>query len=240
VVQPLDGLAQWLHDQAPARSSWTVTVAGGLRFAFYGRISTPGYQDEKSSRQWQRENTVRLIAGTGMVVRDFFDAGYSRSLAWTHRPAARALLDLAADPDRGFDALVLGEYERGFSGDQLLHLLPHFHRHRVAVWIPEFRGPVDATDPTHRALIRMLGHQAQREVLRARFRTTAAMRVQVRDHGRHIGGRPPYGYRLVDAGPHPNRIHAGTPIRAAAPPPPTGPERCASAKTVSCRRHRRS
>lgn len=57
VTQPLDGLAQWLNDQAPARSSrTTVTMLGGLRFAFYGRISTPGYQDEKSSHQWQREN----------------------------------------------------------------------------------------------------------------------------------------------------------------------------------------
>jgi hypothetical protein len=62
-------------------------VAGGLRFAFYGRISTPGYQDAKSSHQWQRENAVRLIAGTGTVVRDFFDAGCSRSLDWAHRPA---------------------------------------------------------------------------------------------------------------------------------------------------------
>lgn len=35
------------------------------------------------------------------------------------------------------------------------------------------------------------------------------MRVQVRDQGRHLGGRPPYGYRLVDAGPHPNAVHAG-------------------------------
>ena len=34
------------------------------------------------------------------------------------------------------------------------------------------------------------------------------MRAQTRDQGRYLGGRPPYGYRLVDAGPHPNRAHA--------------------------------
>jgi hypothetical protein len=34
------------------------------------------------------------------------------------------------------------------------------------------------------------------------------MTVQARDQGRYLGGRPPYGYRLVDAGPHPNRAHA--------------------------------
>jgi hypothetical protein len=34
------------------------------------------------------------------------------------------------------------------------------------------------------------------------------MRVQAGDQGRYLGGRPPYGYRLVDAGPHPNAAHA--------------------------------
>lgn len=34
------------------------------------------------------------------------------------------------------------------------------------------------------------------------------MRAQARDQGRYLGGRPPYGYRLVDAGPHPNAVHA--------------------------------
>ncbi|MFC7535396.1 recombinase family protein [Actinoplanes sp. GCM10030250] len=61
----------------------------------------------------------------------------------------------------------------------------------------------------HRTLIMLLGHQSEREVLRARRRTINARCAQARDQGRHLGGRPPYGYRLVDAGPHPNRIHAG-------------------------------
>ncbi len=34
------------------------------------------------------------------------------------------------------------------------------------------------------------------------------MSAQVRLQGRHLGGRPPYGYRLADAGPHPNEQHA--------------------------------
>ena len=34
------------------------------------------------------------------------------------------------------------------------------------------------------------------------------MAVQAREQGRYLGGRPPYGYRLGDAGPHPNKAHA--------------------------------
>jgi hypothetical protein len=49
----------------------------------------------------------------------------------------------------------------------------------------------------------------QREVLRSRHRVLAAMQAQAHEQGRYLGGRPPYGFRLVDAGPHPNRAHAG-------------------------------
>lgn len=79
--------------------------------------------------------------------------------------------------------------------------------------------------PTHRALVMLLGHQSRREVLRARFRTTMAMRAQARDQGRHLGGRPPYGYRLADAGPHPNTAHArwGRRLHRLAPDPVTAP-----------------
>ena len=38
--------------------------------------------------------------------------------------------------------------------------------------------------------------------------------MQVRDQGRYLGGRPPYGYRLGDAGPHPNKAHAAWGRRA--------------------------
>ncbi|XVU27924.1 recombinase family protein [Actinoplanes sp. CA-054009] len=106
------------------------------------------------------------------------------------------------------NAIVIGGADRAFSGGQLQLILPILNRHRVALWLPELDGPLDAGNPVHQALILMLGHDARREVQRARHRTLTAMRVLARDEGRFLGGRPPYGYRLVDAGPHPNRKHA--------------------------------
>ena len=70
-----------------------------------------------------------------------------------------------------------------------------------------------------------LGKRSRREVARARHPTTAAMRAQARDQGRYLCGRPPYGYRLVDAGPHPNAAHAawGRRLQRLDPDPATAP-----------------
>ena len=88
---------------------------------------------------------------------------------------------------------------------------PHRHLQRdgMLVWLPEAGGPVDLNAPTHRVLMQVLAAQSQREVVRSRHRTVAAMTAQTIEQGRFLGGRPPYGYRLVDAGPHPNQAHAG-------------------------------
>lgn len=174
----------------------------------HGRMSTYDYQDVYSSQQWQRDSADRLIAGHGRVVASFFDVGVSRSVPWQQRPQAAALLAAVLLPDRMFDAIVIGEYERAFCGSQLKRLLPLLLAHHVQLWLPEADGPINPGDPAHQALLTLLGHQAEREVLRCRFRTMAAMCAQAREQGRHLGGRPPYGYQLVDAGPHPNAAHA--------------------------------
>jgi len=51
------------------------------------------------------------------------------------------------------------------------------------------------------------------------------MAAQTRGQGRYLGGRPPYGYRLADAGPHPNKAHAAWGRRAhrLEPDPVTAP-----------------
>ncbi len=51
------------------------------------------------------------------------------------------------------------------------------------------------------------------------------MAAQTLEQGRYLGGRPPYGYRLADAGPHPNKAHAAWGRRAhrLEPDPVTAP-----------------
>ncbi|MFE9751421.1 recombinase family protein [Saccharothrix saharensis] len=198
---------------------------GGLRFAFYGRTSTIEHQDPETSRAWQLEVCEVLVAGRGRIVVHFFDAGRPRRDRWRDRPEAAELLAAIRDPNRGFDAIVVGEFERGFAGDQIQHIVALCKRHGVQVWLPEAGGPLDLDDPEHRALIRMLGEQSLREVIRARHRAMAAMRIQTRDPGRYLGGRAPYGYRLVPAGPHPNLAEArrGRCVYRLEPDPETAP-----------------
>jgi len=51
------------------------------------------------------------------------------------------------------------------------------------------------------------------------------MAAQTLEQGRYLGGRPPYGYMLGDAGPHPNKAHAAWGRRAhrLEPDPRTAP-----------------
>lgn len=225
----LDGWVGRQRDEAGRRRArcGRGDVLRGLRFAFYGRTSTVDYQDRFSSHGWQREVAEELIADHGALVAEFFDVGCPRRLSWSRRPQASALL--AALPDRQagrFDAVVVGEYERAFaSGEQFLEVAGLLERHGAQLWLPEAGGRVDIGSPAHEALMTVLGAQSRREVARSRHRVLAAMRAQVREQGRYLGGRPPYGYRLADAGPHPNRAHAewGRRLRRLEPDPDTAP-----------------
>jgi len=90
------------------------------RFAFYGRVSTEDAQDPAASRAWQLRRALDLIKPAGgRVVAEYFDIGQSRSLPWKRRPEASRLLADLANPDRSWDAVVIGEPARAFYGGQL-------------------------------------------------------------------------------------------------------------------------
>jgi DNA invertase Pin-like site-specific DNA recombinase len=186
------------------RTSSLPEHTSGLRFAFYGRTSTARRRDRASSQGWQRDMADDLIAGRGQVVAVYFDAGTSRRLPWSRRPQAAQLMAEIARPTRTIDAIVIGEYERAFIGTQFATIDAWCVRHRIQLWLPEMGGPIDLGNRDHRALLSLLATQSQREVLRARHRVLAAMHNQATQQGRYLGGRPPYGYQLVDAGPHPS------------------------------------
>ena len=53
---------------------------GGLRFVFYGRVSTEDWQDPVTSRARQREQAGALVRGHGVIVAELFDVGESRAV----------------------------------------------------------------------------------------------------------------------------------------------------------------
>src|SRR5271166_5029618 len=207
------GLVGWAEESGRRRVKGP-HARGGLRFVFYGRVSTEDWQDPVTSRARQREQAEALVRGHGVIVAEFFDAGQSRTVAWGRRPEAAALVALLADPGRGWDAIVVGEYERAFYGSQYAAMAPLFEHYGVQLWMPEAGGRVDYASEHDEQTMTVLGLSSKREVTRTSIRVRTAMAVQAREQGRYLGGRPPYGYRLGDAGPHPNKAHAACGRRA--------------------------
>jgi site-specific DNA recombinase len=219
----MGGLLEWAERTGPHQAK--VPGRGGLRFVFYGRVSTQDYQDPVTSRARQLGQAEALVTGHGQIVASFFDIGQSRVLPWARRPRAAALVAELADPDRGWDAVVVGEYERAFYGGQYASMASLFEHYGVQLWTPEIGGRIDFGAEDHEQTMLALGLQSRREIIRTRIRVRTAMAAQTREQGRYLGGRPPYGYSLADAGPHPNKAHAAWGRRAhrLEPDPVTAP-----------------
>ncbi len=95
----------------------------------------------------------------------------------------------------------------------------------VQLWIPEVGGAVDPGSDAHDLVMSLYGGMSKGERNRIKIRVRSAMAAQAALEGRYLGGRPPYGYRLTDAGPHPNPGKAadGKRLHKLEPDPLTAP-----------------
>ncbi|RRO20001.1 recombinase family protein [Saccharopolyspora rhizosphaerae] len=177
--------------------------------AFYGRCSTEDNQDPETSLGWQLGNASKFVEPLGgTIAAEYFDIGQSRSVPWERRHEAQRLLAALKDPNRGWNAVVVGEGTRCWFGNQFSLIAPKFAAYGVELWVPELGGKFDARNPSHKMLMNVLGGMSESERQHVQARVRAAMDAQVLNEGRHQGGRAPYGYKVVDAGPHPNPSRA--------------------------------
>ena len=180
-----------------------------IDLAFWGRVSTEDNQDPESSRGWQLTRAKALVEPHGgRIVTEFFDVDKSRSIPLQRRPAASRLLAALADPARGFSAVVVGEPQRAFYGNRFGNTFPVFAHYGVPLWVPEVGGPIDPDNEAHDLIMSVFGGVSKGERNRIKIRVRTAMAAQAQLEGRFLGGRPPYGYTLADAGPHPNPAKA--------------------------------
>ena len=112
---------------------------------------------------------------------EFFDVGQSRAVAWARRPQAAALVAALADPGRGWDAIVTGEYERAFYGSQYSLMAPLFEHYGVQLWLPEAGGRVNYASEHDEQAMTVLGLSSKREITRTSIWVRTAMAAQTRE-----------------------------------------------------------
>jgi site-specific DNA recombinase len=121
-------------------------------------VSTEDNQDIESSRGWQLPRARTLIEPRGgQIVAEFFDIDKSRSIPPARRPQAAALLAALADPSRGFEAVVVGEPQRAFYGNQFGNTFPVFAHYGVPLWVPEVGGPIDPDNEAQDLIMSVFG-----------------------------------------------------------------------------------
>ena len=135
-------------------------------------------------------------------------AGRCRGSAGPRPPGCSAAL---ARPDRGFSAVVIGEPQRAFYGNQFGLTFPVFVHYGVELWVPEVGGAIDPGSDAHDLVMRLYGGMSKGERKRIKTRVRSAMS--------RPGG---------DAGPVPRRptaVRLRARRRRAAPEPGEGRRR---------------
>ena len=114
-------------------------------------------------------------------------------MPWQRRPQACRLLEELKKPSRAFDAVVIGEPQREFYGNQFGNTFPLFVHFDVPLWVPEVGGPIDPNNEAHDLIMSVFGGMSKGERNRIKVWVRSAMAAQAQVEGRFLGGRPPHG-----------------------------------------------
>jgi len=144
----------------------------------------------------------------GEIVDEFFDVGQSRSIPWKRRPEATRLLAAMRSADRGFDAVVIGEPQRAFYGNQYGLTFPVLVRYGVGLWVPEVGGAIEPESEAHDLVMSVFGGMSKGERNRIKIRVRAAM----------AAGRPTSPAAGNSPSPRPSPATASSPLQATTPP----------------------
>ncbi len=156
-------LALWQRRPGAAGRPGLALAGCGSRFTGGSRLRTAGPDDVTGTTA---DQAAALVAGHGRIVAEFFDTGHSRTLAWARRPQAAVLVAAPADPDQGWDAIVIGEHERALCGAQYASMAPLFKHYGIQLWTPELGAQIDYDAEDHEQVMVALALSSKREIAR--------------------------------------------------------------------------
>ncbi len=171
----------------------------------YAPTSTTDQQNPEESLRWQLDAARTLRAGRAEIVAVAHDKETSRSLPWSQRKRSARPTEGSTGPQprlgRHRGRRAPARLWRHGPGPDCARPARPLRRPAVGARARRTRGP-RLGDPRHHLVAVRWALPGRTQQLRVRVRT--AMRAMAPE-GRYLGGRPPYGYRLVRTGlPHPN------------------------------------
>ena len=172
----------------------------------YCRTSTDDQQNPEESLRWQLSRASALIVGTGgdrvghprhrrLPVRSLAPASRSGP---THRSNSPTRLGAGPGSSSASRSEPSGRRAKCRTSCR------SSHTGASSSGCPKSVVPVDPESEAHDLLMSLFGGLSKAERNRLRVRVRTSMKAMAPE-GRYLGGRPPYGYRLVRTGvPHPN------------------------------------
>ena len=164
-----------------------------MRIGIYVRVSTDEQAKEGASipAQLRILNAQAVLKGADDVV-EYVDDGYSAKNL--NRPAVQRLI---ADCNaRKLDMVLVWKSDRLTRNLRDLLMLVEDVFEGNSVEFASAMEPIDTSNPAGRLMLNVLGAFAQSERETTSLRTKTVMLEQAK-LGKHLGGRPPYGYAVT-------------------------------------------